>query len=77
MRVIVAEHVPDGPRGFLVRLVVEIPLLPHAVEGAAVDRLQAVAHVGESAADDDRHRVVEVGPADFLLDRDRDAFFGG
>ncbi len=32
----------------------------HREQDAAMDRLQAVAHVGQSAPDDDAHRIVEI-----------------
>ena len=41
------------------------------VEDAAVDRLQAVAHVGQRAADDHAHRVIEVAGLHLLDDGDR------
>ena len=37
-----------------------------------MDGLEAVAHVGQRAPDDDGHRVVEVAPPDLLLDGDGD-----
>ena len=77
VRVVLAHDVPDDARGFSVRLVVGVALVPHAVQAAAMDRLQPVADVGERPSDDDGHGVVEVGAADLLLDRDRNAFFGG
>jgi hypothetical protein len=42
----------------------------HRHENAALHRLQAVAHVGESARDDYAHRVVEVRLAHFRFDID-------
>ena len=42
--------------------------LVHHVQDAAVDRLQAVAHVGQRAPDDDRHGVVEIRRAHLLLE---------
>ena len=45
--------------------------LVHRVEDAAVDGLEAVAHVGQRAADDDGHRVVEVRRAHLVLERAR------
>ena len=36
-----------------------------------MDRLEAVAHVGQRARDDHAHRVVDVGGAHLVLDRDR------
>ena len=44
--------------------------LLHAVEDAAVDGLEAVTDVGQGAADDDRHGVVEVGAAHLLFNVD-------
>ena len=42
----------------------------HGVEDAPVHGLQAVAHVGERARDDDAHRVFEVGALHLLGDGD-------
>ena len=33
--------------------------------------LEAVAHVRQGAADDDAHRIIEIGPAELVLDGDR------
>jgi len=44
--------------------------LLHSIEDAAVDGLEAVAHVGEGAADDDRHGVVEIAAAHLLFNID-------
>lgn len=54
MRMVAAEHVSDRRRGFAERLVVGQLILIHRVEDAAVDRLKAVPHVGQRAADKDR-----------------------
>jgi len=35
-----------------------------------MDRLQTVTDVGERAADDDRHRVIEIRPTHLLFDVD-------
>ena len=43
----------------------------HREEDAAVHGLEAVAHVGDGAPDDDAHRVIEVGRAHLVLDADR------
>ena len=48
---------------------VEAHLL-HRVENAAMHGLESVANVGKRAADDDRHRVVEIRPAHLLFDVD-------
>jgi hypothetical protein len=44
--------------------------LLHGVENAAVDGLESVADIGESAADDDRHRVVEIRLAHLVFNVD-------
>ena len=46
--------------------------LLHAVEHAPVGGLQAVAHVGQGAADDDGHGVVHVGLPHLVGDVGRD-----
>lgn len=42
----------------------------HAVDHAAVHRLQAVPHIGQRATDDDAHRVVEVAALNLDLQVD-------
>ena len=42
--------------------------LVEGVEDAALDGLEAIAHVREGALDDDGHRIVQVGGAHLLLD---------
>ena len=48
----------------------------HRVQHPAVHRLETVAHVGERAAHDHAHRVVEVASAHLLLEADGQGFFG-
>src|SRR5258708_6929573 len=67
---VVAHDVADDLGGLGVLLVELEAHLLHAVEDAAVDGLEAVADVGQSAANDDRHRVVEVRPAHLLFNID-------
>ena len=68
VRVMVAHHVADDVRALHVGPAGAVSVRPHRVEHAAVDGLQTVAHVGQRAADDDRHRVVEVARAHLLLE---------
>ena len=68
VRVVRAHHVADDVRALLVGPVRLHAVLVHAVEHAAVHRLQAVPHVGQRAADDDVHRVVEEARAHLLLE---------
>ena len=67
---IVAHDVADDFGGLGVLLVELQAHVLHAVEDAAMDGLEAVTDVGQSAADDDGHRVVEIAAAHLLLDVD-------
>ena len=71
MRVIVAHHLADDLGALGVGAGRAEAQLVHRVEHAAVHGLQAVAHVGQRAPDDHRHRVVEVRGAHLLLERAR------
>ena len=68
----VPHHLADDLGALAVGAVRRQPHRPHAVDDAAVGRLQAVPHVGEGAADDYAHGVIHVRPAHFVLDGDRD-----
>ena len=68
VRVVLTHDVADRRGGLLVRLVRLQPRLVHAVQHAPMDGLEAVAHVGQRTADDDRHGVVEVARAHLLLE---------
>ncbi len=59
VRVVLAEHVADDGRALFVGTAGHQAQLVHRVEDAAVDRLQAVAHIGQRALHDDAHRIVE------------------
>jgi hypothetical protein len=61
MRVVFADHVADGARGFL-RLGAGVEAeLAHRIDDAALHRLEAVAEEGQGAVEHDVHRIVEVG----------------
>ena len=72
VRVEFADDLADRLRGLAVLLVGRVAGLVHRVEHAPVHRLEAVAHVGQRAPDDDAHRVVQVGLAHLVFDVDRD-----
>ena len=74
VRVVLAHHVADHARALHVRPVPDDVRFLHRVEHAAVHRLQAVAHVGERAADDHAHRVIEVRAPHLLFEADRQRF---
>ena len=71
VRVVVAHHVADDAGALHVAAVRPVAAVVHRVEHAAVHRLEAVAHVRQGAADDDRHRVVDVAALHLLLEVDR------
>ena len=61
MGVELAQHVADDRRALAVLAVrVEVQVRVHRVEDPALDRLEAVAHVGQRARGDDADRVVQV-----------------
>ena len=55
-----AEHFADDFRALAIRLRGGEAELVHAVENAAMDGLEAVAHVGQGAPDDYAHGVIEI-----------------
>ena len=63
VRMILADHVADHARALLEGAVGVEPQLAHGVEQAAMDRLQAVAHVGQRARHDRRQRIGQVALA--------------
>src|SRR5882672_9605207 len=76
VRVVLAQHFADNARAFHVRPVPGVVRLVHRVQHPAVDRLQAVAHVGERAAHDHAHGVIEIRAPHLLFEADRQGFFG-
>src|SRR5579872_3510066 len=70
VRVVLTHDVSDDAGAFARRAIRIQPHLLHRVENAAMDGLESVANVGERAADDDRHRIVEIRPAHLLFDVD-------
>ena len=61
VRVVLAHDLADDAGALGERPVRAVAAVVHRVDHAAVHGLQAVAHVGQRTADDDAHRVVEVG----------------
>ena len=59
VRVVLADDVADRTGRFHVRAVRRVAGLVHGVQDAAVNRLQAVAHVRQGARDDDAHGVFQ------------------
>ena len=76
VRVVLADHVADDARRLLVGPVPVVVQLVHREQHAPVHRLQAVARIGQGAADDHAHRVVEVRPPHLLFEADGQGFLG-
>ena len=68
--VVLLDDLADRPRRLPVRTVGPQAALQHRPQDPAVNGLQPVTDVGQRTPDDDRHRVVEVGPLDLLLEPD-------
>gem|GEM_PF-1556613 len=71
VRVVLTHHVADDARRLAVGLVVRVAAFVGRVEDAAVDGLQAVAHVGQRASHDHAHGVIEVARLHLFDDGDR------
>jgi hypothetical protein len=70
VRMEVTHHLADDLGRLAERPVGAIAAGLHAVEDAAVDRLEAVAHVGKCARHDHAHGVIEIRAPHLLFDRD-------
>ena len=68
VRVVFADDVADDACRFLVGLVPVVSELAHGVQDAPVHGLQAVADIGQRAADDDAHGVVEIRLAHLVFE---------
>ena len=66
MRVVFTHHISDDAGGFFGRFAGVQSQFEHTVKDAAVDGFEAVPHIGQSAGDDDRHRIVEVAVLHFI-----------
>src|SRR3546814_4700972 len=68
---VLAHDVADDARRLAVGAVVLETGLLHGKQNAPMNGLQAVAHIGQGAAHDHAHRVIEVGGPHLLFDRYR------
>ncbi len=71
MRMVFTHHVTGHTRGFAVRLVGRVAGLVHRVQNPPMHRLQPIPRIRQRAGDDNGHRIVQIGLAHLLLDRDR------
>src|SRR5690606_37094558 len=72
VRMIFAEYLADDAGALFVGGTGREPEIAHPIQHPAMYRLQPVAHVRQRAADDHRHRIVDVGRFHLLLNIDRD-----
>jgi hypothetical protein len=70
VRVVLAHDIADHPRALEEPPVGPVPAVVHRPQDADVHRLEAVPHVGQGTADDDRHRIVDVAALHLDLDVD-------
>jgi hypothetical protein len=70
VRMVIAHHVADDLGALAIRPAGDESALLAGVEDTAVNRLQAIADVGQSARDDDRHRIVEIARLHLVDDVD-------
>ena len=61
VRVVLTEHLTDDTGALTIGAALGDVHVPHGVYDAALHGLETVAHVGQGAGDDDRHRIVDVG----------------
>ena len=71
VRMVLADDLADDAGALHVLLVPVEPEFVHGVQDAPVHGLQSVAHVGQRAADDDAHGVIEIAALHLLRDHDR------
>ncbi len=76
MRMVLTDDVTDHAGRFLVGFVVVVTELTHREKYAAMDRLEAVPDIGQGAADDDAHRVIQIGLLHLLFETDGQQFLG-
>ncbi len=71
---IFTDDVADDARRFLVGLVVIVAEFAHRVQHPPMHRFQSVADIGQRAADDYAHRVIEIGLLHLLFEAYRQNF---
>ena len=63
---VAAQHIADRSCALPVRLIPRQAILIHGIKNAAMNRFQAVPHIRQSAADDNRHCVFNIAFLHFL-----------
>ena len=72
MGVVPSQYSTDCIRAFAVSLLRREAVFIHGIENPAMDRLQAVPHIGQGTAHDYRHRIIQETLFHLLFDVDRD-----
>ena len=67
MGMVLTDNITDDTGRFLVRFIVIITHVIHGIQAAPVNRLETVAYVRQSPADDDRHGIIHVGFFHFIF----------
>ena len=70
MGVILTDDVTDHARRFLVGAAVRVGQVVHRKEDAAMDRLEAITCIRQGPANNNAHRVINIGGTHLLADID-------
>ena len=65
---VTGHHVADDAGGLAEGTIGRVAGLAHRIENATLDRLEAIADIGKRPRHDHAHGVIEVAPAQFVLD---------
>jgi hypothetical protein len=76
VRMVFTDHVADDACRLLVRAIPLVAKLAHRVQHSAVDGLEPVTDVGQGAAHDHAHRVIEIGLLHLVFEIDVQEFAG-
>ncbi len=76
MRMVATHDFTDNLGRFAIGLVGGVAANLRGIENAAMHRLQPVTHIGQRAADNHAHRVIEIAGFHLIDDVDASKFFG-
>ena len=76
VRVVLTDHITHDTGRLLVRSVPVVVQLMHGEQDPAVNRLEAIARIGQGASHNHAHGVIEVTAPHFLFQTDGQCFFG-
>ena len=75
MRVVLTQHLAHDSSRLLVRTIGQNAKVKHAIQYAAMHRLQAVANIRQCTAHNDRHRIIDVSRLHLIRDVDLNDLF--